>query len=70
MLLQQLDVSLCVWLRFPLFRFGHLFLLEAVWFHNTLGLPIKRSERAAHSPKQMQGLDLERLDGSGAAQPP
>ena len=31
------------------FALANLFLLKVDWFHNTLGLPIKRSERAAHS---------------------
>ena len=33
---------------FLFFALANLFLLKVDWFHNT-GLPIKRSERAAHS---------------------
>jgi hypothetical protein len=37
---------------FLFFALANLFLLEADWFHNTLSLPIKRSERppTAHLP--------------------
>jgi hypothetical protein len=34
---------------FLFFALAKLFLLEVDWSHNTLSLPIKRSERAPHS---------------------